>query len=180
MNIIEFMTEDNEFKIRISKTRKFYATSEFGQFNCLIEFLNSMNIPVLQINCTEKELYSAVQKLGEFTTNIAYGLVSDDNVQTSIYFASNPNMESYYWNVYTTNLDTFPDDYPVEQDIMCALTIFSTNLGGSACRLYIELTYQFLESIIYNIYLILEDIPYLDKMNQVIIEEFLRGEYDGE
>lgn len=174
-----FFSEDREYKIRVSKQLKFYSTSIFGQYNCSIEFLNSMNFPVLQINCTEKELYRTIMRISEFSTNIGMGITENDNAATTISFESGANMSSFFWYLYTTNLDAFPD-YPVEHDINCQLCIYSGDIHGSSLRLFLDFTYQYLDILIYEIYKILEDIPYLDEMNNSIITDFLQGEYDGE
>jgi len=61
MNEVIFSSENNEYKIRLTKQKKFFTQSQFGQYNCTIEFYNSINLLVLKINCTEKELYLCIQ-----------------------------------------------------------------------------------------------------------------------
>ena len=55
MDIIEFYTENSEFKVRFKKELRRYSLSKFGRYKITIEFINSIEQTVLQINTTEKE-----------------------------------------------------------------------------------------------------------------------------
>ena len=54
MDIIEFYTENLEFKVRFKKELRRYSLSKFGRYKITIEFINSIEQTVLQINTTEK------------------------------------------------------------------------------------------------------------------------------
>ena len=105
MNENIFYSEDNEYKIRITKKKKFYTQSEFGQYQCTIEFYNNINLPVLIINCTEKELYLCIQRLSELESNII--TLQDRNLElnTIIEFNSTGELDSYFWIVGTIPTD---------------------------------------------------------------------------
>ena len=155
----EFYTEEMEYKIVITKKKKFFSSlSEFGQYNCTIEFYNNLNLPILIVNCTELELYMCIQRLAEFNANI--GMVNDD-ILSIIEFNSTGIMDNYIFVVATKDINIYPD-YPTDQDLIL--------------RLYFEMSYSFLDVLIYNIYLILEDLPYLDAMNDKGFEMIFREE----
>ena len=120
------------------------------------------------------ELYSCIQKLSELGNNIAMGS-SNDDMTTSIEFNSTGDFNSYFWFITTVNIANYPD-YPTDEDIMCSFMIYSTYLGQNSLRIYLPITYSFLDILIYNIYLVLEDLPYLDKMNEKMIRDFIKGE----
>ena len=69
MDIIEFYTENLEFKVRFKKELRRYSLSKFGRYKITIEFINSIEQTVLKINTTEKEFVSALESLNNFSTN---------------------------------------------------------------------------------------------------------------
>ena len=169
----EFYTEEMEYKIVITKKKKFFSSlSEFGQYNCTIEFYNNLNLPILIVNCTELELYMCIQRLAEFNANI--GMVNDD-ILSIIEFNSTGIMDNYIFVVATKDINIYPD-YPTDQDLILSLSIYSSYMNNRALRLYFEMSYSFLDVLIYNIYLILEDLPYLDAMNDKGFEMIFREE----
>lgn len=174
MDINEFYSEDNEYIIRITKSKKFFTQSKYGQYNCTIEFYNNLKLPVLIINCTEKELYMTIQRINELSTNICMNSTNDD-MNTTITFESTGNFNSYTWFLTTTNLSGYPE-YPIEHDLMLNLLIYSNHMGQNSLRIFLPMTFSFLEVLIYNIYQVLQDLPYFDEMNNYIIQEFMRGE----
>lgn len=174
MDNIEFITENSEYKIRITKKKKFFSQSDFGQYNCTIEFYNNINMLILNINCTEFELYTCIQRLSELGTNIIMG-TSDEDILSIIEFNSTGDFNNYFWVATTTNLSNYPD-YPTDEDIMCCIMIYSTHLGENSLRIYLPMTYSFLDVIVYNIYQVLEDIPYLNNMNDKMIQMIFYGE----
>lgn len=169
-----FYTEDMEYKIRITKKKKFFTHSDFGQYDCTIEFYNSINLPVLVINCNEKELYLAIQRLSEFNSNMLLSC-SKDEISTIINFDNTGNMNTFFWYVTTNNIANYPDN-PTDEDIILSISIYSSYMGKNALRIYLPMTYSFLDVLIYNIYLILEDLPYLDSLNNACFRAFMRGE----
>ena len=140
----------------------------------MIEFYNNINLPVLIINCTEKELFMCIQRISELSNNIVMGS-SDDDMNTTIIFDSTGTFDTFIWFLTTINISNFPE-YPVEHDIMCNLLIYSNHLGQNSLRISLPMTYQFFDVLIYNIYVVLEDLPYLDEMNDSIVVEFMKGE----
>ena len=177
MNEVIFSSENNEYKIRLTKQKKFFTQSQFGQYNCTIEFYNTINLLVLKINCTEKELYLCIQKLSELGTNImVVGDTEGIELSSVIEFNSTGDLNNYFWYLSTTNITTFPMDYPTDDDIMCSICIFSNKMDQNSLRIFLPMTYSFPDVMIYNIYLVLEDIPYLDELNNQVIKEFIEGE----
>lgn len=177
MNEVIFYSENNEYKIRLTKEKKFFTQSKFGQYNCTIEFYNSINLLVLKINCTEKEIYYCIQKLSELGANIMIiGDTEGMELSSIIEFNSTGDFNTYFWYLSTMNISTYPMDSPTDEDIMCCISIFSNNMEKSSLRIFLPMTYYYLDTLIYNIYQILEDIPYLDELNEQMIKEFIEGE----
>lgn len=174
MDINVFQTEGSEYYIKISKQKKFFSQSKFGQYICTIEFLNNIYQSILSINCTELELYLLIQKLSELETNIAMGS-SNYEMSTSVYFQSTGDFNSYFWFFTTTNIENYPE-YPTDEDIMCSLFVYSLYLDKKSLRLYLPMSYSFIDVLIYNIYIILEDLPYLNDMNNDMVQKFIKGE----
>lgn len=175
MDQVTLYTEDMEYKIIISKAKKFYSQSKFGQYNCTISFYNTLNLPVLVINCSEKELYSCIQVLAQFNANLSV-CSSDTELSSFVYFNSSGDFRDYFWMINTINLINYPE-YPTEDEIMMSISIFESHMNENVLRLYLPMTYGFLDILIYHIYLVLEDLPYLDEINDECYKEYLeRGD----
>ena len=107
MNIIEFYTENLEFKVRFKKELRRYSLSKFGRYKITIEFINSIEQTVLLINTTEKEFISALESLNNFSTN--FGNITDD----IIYFeCSLIYLEDFIFKMYK-----LVEDIPYLEDI---------------------------------------------------------------
>lgn len=175
MDSIEFYTENNEYIIRIRKQKKYFSQTKFGQYDCFIEFLNNLKFTVLSIQCTEKELYKCIQQMNEFSENMT--MFPEQELCTVIKLSSNGSFKDYFINLSTDNLYNNPKEYPSEDDDMILhILIYEKYIKNQVTRLYLPVTYSFLGVIIYSIYSILEDIPYLNDINNEFIDEFLKGE----
>ena len=151
MDIIEFYTENLEFKVRFKKELRRYSLSKFGRYKITIEFINSIEQTVLQINTTEKEFVSALESLNNFSTN--FGNITDD----IIYFENNGDFSRHFLYISVKNI--LPD-CPLEDDDISVLSFYLSNpLGDNILKLYFECSLIYLEDFIFKMYTLVEDIP---------------------
>lgn len=166
MDIIEFYTENLEFKVRFKKELRKYSLSNFGKYKITIEFINSIEQPVLQINTTEKEFVSALESLNNFSTN--FGNITDD----IIYFENNGDFSRHFLYISVKNI--LPD-YPLEDDDISVLSFYLSNpLGENILKLYFECSLIYLEDFIFKMYKLVEDIPYLEDIFKSNFLEYMQ------
>ena len=166
MDIIEFYTENLEFKVRFKKELRKYSLSNFGKYKITIEFINSIEQPVLQINTTEKEFISALESLNNFSTN--FGNITDD----IIYFENNGDFSRHFLYISVKNI--LPD-YPLEDDDISVLSFYLSNpLGENILKLYFECSLIYLEDFIFKMYKLVEDIPYLEDIFKSNFLEYMQ------
>ena len=166
MDIIEFYTENLEFKVRFKKELRKYSLSNFGKYKITIEFINSIEQPVLQINTTEKEFVSALESLNNFSTN--FGNITDD----IIYFENNGDFSRHFLYISVKNI--LPD-CPLEEDDISVLSFYLSNpLGDNILKLYFECSLIYLEDFIFKMYTLVEDIPYLEDIFRSSFLEYMQ------
>lgn len=166
MNIIEFFTENLEFKVRLKKELRSYSLSKFGRYKITIEFINSIEQTVLLINTTEKEFVSALESLNNFSTN--FGNIIDD----IIYFENNGDFTRHF--LYISVKNVLPD-YPLEDDDISVLSFYLSNsVGDNILKLYFECSLIYLEDFIFKMYTLVEDIPYLEDIFNSSFLEYMQ------
>ena len=166
MDIIEFYTENLEFKVRFKKELRRYSLSKFGRYKITIEFINSIEQTVLQINTTEKEFVSALESLNNFSTN--FGNITDD----IIYFENNGDFSRHFLYISVKNI--LPD-CPLEDDDISVLSFYLSNsLGDNILKLYFECSLIYLEDFIFKMYKLVEDIPYLEDIFRSSFLEYMQ------
>lgn len=166
MDIIEFYTENLEFKVRFKKELRRYSLSKFGRYKITIEFINSIEQTVLKINTTEKEFVSALESLNNFSTN--FGNITDD----IIYFENNGDFSRHFLYISVKNI--LPD-YPLEDDDISVLSFYLSNpLGNNILKLYFECSLLYLEDFIFKMYKLVEDIPYLEDIFKSNFLEYMQ------
>ena len=166
MDIIEFYTENLEFKVRFKKELRRYSLSKFGRYKITIEFINSIEQTVLQINTTEKEFVSALESLNNFSTN--FGNITND----IIYFENNGDFTRHFLYISVKNI--LPD-YPLEDDDISVLSFYLSNpLGDNILKLYFECSLIYLEDFIFKMYKLVEDIPYLEDIFKSNFLEYMQ------
>lgn len=154
MDIIEFYTENMEFKIRFKKELRQFHISKYGQYKITIEFINSIDQSVLKINTTEKEFISAINSLNAFTMN--FGEILSD----IIYFDNNGDFSSYF--LYLSLKNTLIVS-PSEDDDKILISFYLSNkFGDNVLKLFFECSLLYLEDFIYKMYTLIQDIPYLE------------------
>ena len=165
MDIIEFYTENLEFKVRFKKELRRYSLSKFGRYKITIEFINSIEQTVLLINTTEKEFVSALESLNNFSTN--FGNITDD----IIYFENNGDFSSHFLYISVKNI--LPD-CPLEDDDISVLSFYLSNpLGNNILKLYFECSLTYLEDCIFKMHTLVEDIPYLEDIFRSSFLEYM-------
>lgn len=166
MDIIEFYTENSEFKVRFKKELRRYSLSKFGKYKITIEFINSIEQTVLQINTTEKEFVSALESLNNFSTN--FGNITND----IIYFENNGDFSRYFLYISVKNILL---DCPLEDDDISILSFYLSNpLGDNILKLYFECSLTYLEDFIFKMYTLVEDIPYLEDIFRSNFLEYMQ------
>ena len=166
MDIIEFYTENLEFKVRFKKELRRYSLSKFGRYKITIEFINSIEQTVLQINTTEKEFVSALESQNNFSTN--FGNITDD----IIYFENNGDFSRHFLYISIKNI--LPD-CPLEEDDISVLSFYLSNpLGNNILKLYFECSLIYLEDFIFKMYKLVEDIPYLEDIFKSNFLEYMQ------
>lgn len=170
MDNIEFITENNEFKIRLSKTKKYFNFSPFSNYNCKIEFIDSLNNVVLSMNSTEKEILKAIESLYSMINN--FGNILSDK----IYFGYSDDCSEYFLYISIANIYS---EGPLEDDDKFQLMFYHSSQQGNALKVFFECSLLYLDNFIYNLYLLLEDIPYLNEMVASSFLEFI-GEEDNQ
>lgn len=170
MNNIEFFTENKEYKIKITKLLKPYCLSKYGQYKITINFIDIMEQIILSINTNEKELFQAILQISGFINGS--GFTQDDIV----YFDNIGDGSSYF--IYLSNLTQLNPYYngPIEDDDVATLSFYHRTQQGNALKLYLETSFYYLEEFIYNMYQIIEDIPYLREMSDSYFFDFINGE----
>ena len=163
MDTYEFYTQNNEYKIRITKKKKAYTFSKFDQYIITIDFIDNSGTTVYQINTNEKEFLKLIESLNEFCINI--GHILSDN----IYFDNNGDFSSNY--IYISILDSYKED--IEFDSKVQLSLFHSSIQGDTLIIYIETDYFHIEDLVYKLYITIEDIPYLNDLINSDLLEFM-------
>ena len=174
MNIIEFYTQNLEYKIRFKKEKRFYFLSKFSQYKITIEFINSIDQTILSINTTEKEFVEAIENLSNFVNNYYNNFINNQFTEKDdiVNFNNNGDFSSYF--IYLAMKNPLID-YPSDEDDTVILSFYhSDNKNNNALRLVIEFNIEFLLQIfIYNMFLLVEDIPYLQEIIDTNLNEYI-------
>lgn len=160
MDVISLYTENKEYLVIISMTPRYFSYNKFGQYECHIRFMNALNIGqcVFDIECTEKQLYDFMNTMNDIDMNIG-----------SIYSA-----RCYFGNNIICDLMSSEClDYPTEDDPYIMLQFYEETFYGRVARIYLKTGFYWLEEFMYDIYLIMEDLPYLAEMGYSSILEFM-------
>lgn len=169
-NYVEINTYNNEYKVVFSKTKKAFSTSEFGQYNCTIEFRNSINNPIVTITTTEKEFLQTAEEISLFLSS--YGSIYD----SVVHFGDNNNTFWFFFLSYC-NME---GEYPTEEDDMVSISLYSNTMNqGNKLRICFNTLSDFLQEFTRCIYQILVDIPYIDNMISATISEIYNRWYNG-
>ena len=160
---IEFFTENHEFKIVLTKRQKVYSSAIFAKYICNIKFINSIGFEVLNIQCSEKEILNLIQTLYEFNINIG-GILSD---------GVNFDSSNICYYLYLSIIDNNSYEYDYYKDKVSISIYEIDNIKGNILRLYNEVSFSYIEELIYYLYTLISDIPYLDKMTIESLNEFI-------
>lgn len=163
-DIIEFYTFNREFKIRLSKELRSFSLSKFQQYKITIDFLNSLNQSIYTINTTELEYLDLILSLNYFSNSCYNEYKSDTIIRL--------NTQDNYSNSFIyISLVNPVQEFPMELDDVISLQFFNSTNQGNKLKIYLEYTIDSLEELAYNLYLLIEDIPYLDELNEYNIRK---------
>ena len=173
MDIITIPIEGNQYILEVSKKKRFYSLTEFGQYLITIRFKNYINQTVLEIQTTEKEYFNMIQSMNYFCCN--YGSTYSDIIHLD------SSILPYYIHIY--NIDKNIQEYPTEEEEpWCGISIYQGNENnqGSINRLYLESSYYNLENILYELFRLIEEIPYLQEINSSFLNDIFDNYMDAE
>lgn len=157
------------YHIEFEKVKKKYSFKDNSQYITYIRFINSINIPVLVIESSELEFYSAIQTLDYL--NMSMGMEYGDVV----YFTASSKAEYYMTVNIKDTYNTIPsDDDPTE--LLLYINIIEKTIYGQRDILYTEISYDDLTEIVYGMYRVIEDVPYLDTLQFEFIRDFMEGQ----
>ena len=168
MNHNEFKTQNQEYNIILTKEQKSYNFSNYTNYICSMIFTNSINQPIIAITGSELEFVNFIDELYEFNLNFG-GTISDR-------FTFSPNQFGIQYIInFSIDLNCIHLlDYPSEEDLYITFSIQEkNNLGQITERLKFQLTYDFLEDFIYNIYLLIKDIENIDMFYTASLLNFM-------
>jgi hypothetical protein len=157
MDSVRFNSENNEFIIELSKEKRYFGYSEFGNYICHMKFMDLLGTCVLDINTNEAQLMSLM--------NILY---SDDILLSGLY-----NIVDFNQDMSMMIMTSEPKDYPSEDDDKIYLQVFQRDpIYGNVSRLYMETTLDFKDNLIYNIYQLLQDIPNFNELRYKDLNDY--------
>ena len=154
----EFITPNNEYKIRVYKNPKVFSVSEYGKYDCHIEFIDPvLNRSIVNVCVTEKEFLHMFQEFGFFIQEI-YNMYD-----TCVEFNScNPG---YYFYIAINDDATHPveDEY----DNLFSVNLFQNSIYGNKLRTSFNCNYYFFTDLFLDaIFRVIQDLPYFVNMNE--------------
>ena len=123
MDLIKFNTENNEFIIELSKEKRYFGYSEFGNYICHFKFMDLLGVCVLDIVTNEA-------KLMEFM-NILY---SDEVLLSGLYYTVEFNQ-----NMFMSIMTSESPLCPCEDDPQIYFQVFQRDaINGNVSRLFLS------------------------------------------
>ena len=164
-------TPNNEFIIEFYRERKVLSFDKYSMYSCHIDFYNNINQKILSLICSESELFNSIQEINAFITNFY------EIYDTIVHFGNNENMVSHFIHI---GIKYPYNNSPIEDDDTIVISIYQTNiLNKNNLRLFFEADSLFLENMMYNMFQLLEDLPYLDKIINTSVEDYINSFYYG-
>ena len=149
MDLIKFNTENNEFIIELSKEKRYFGYSEFGNYICHFKFMDLLGVCVLDIVTNEA-------KLMEFM-NILY---SDEVLLSGLYYTVEFNQ-----NMFMSIMTSESPLCPCEDDPQIYFQVFQRDaINGNVSRLFLSTSLIYKDELVYNIYQLLQDIPNFNEL----------------
>lgn len=162
MDNYEFFTENQEFKIRLSKRKRLISYTSYSNYTCTIEFLNNLNQTILKIENTELDYFRFIEGLNDFICN--FGNIISDN----LYF-THTDISSFFLFISIEDYSIGPSEF----DDNLYLAIYEESIYGTRLRLNLNTTISWIEEFIYSLFQIIEDLPYLNELSTTTALEFL-------
>lgn len=163
MNYYEFFTQNNEFKIVLTKKKRIYSLGPYSNYTCTIEFRNSLDQTVLKIDNTESDFLRFIEGLNDFL--ISFGQTLTDN----LYFTNNGIKSNYFCFIAIKDYSS----YPAEDDDTVYLGFYEESPQGTILRLNLYTDISWIEEFIYSLFQIVEDIPYLSQLTTTTCLEYI-------
>ncbi|MBR6289265.1 MAG: hypothetical protein IKR19_08020 [Acholeplasmatales bacterium] len=158
MDVIRFNTENNEFVIELSKEKRYFGYSEFGNYICHIKFMDLLNTVILDVITNETQLM-----------NLMNTLYNDEVLFEGLYF----NIE-FNQSIYLMIMASDSPLCPSEEDPTLYFQFFQKDpIYGNTSRLYLPISLDFKDTLIFNIYNLLQDIPNFEELKYKEFKEYL-------
>ena len=163
-NPIEFYTPKREYKIVVYRLEKQYAISEFGKYDCHIDFYDTiLNRLVLSLVGTEKEILNLYTTFNEFLDYLLYDSMSI--IDTIIPIGQN---NFIHFGSYVINNPTDDD----EDDFGLILNIYETSINGNKMRISFHCDFNYITQIFLPyIFEIIRTIKNSDELYENYIED---------
>ena len=172
MDSLAIQLTNKQYFIEFSKVLKPISFTDNSKYITYIKFINNIGQTVLCIESSELEFYTAIQTLDYLNTEIM--MIMGDN----IYFESSSGnnfcisieIKEEAIRLFEEYIDSINghDEFNIPMYNMMITEYNQTN--GSKIRLFTELSINDLENIICGMYQVIEDVPYLDKLQFDFIE----------
>lgn len=163
MDYVLFGLNNNSYIIEITKSLKAFTYTDYGKYDIHITFYDFIRNPIFDILTTEKNLLNFM------------GILSDINNFNYVEHFCNVIFNSEIFCL-VTNSNEYRE-YPTENEEVISLQFFRDSINGRCSRINISLDLDGLDTLIYYIYQILQDIPYLESVELDLINEFM---HEGE
>lgn len=164
MDYYQLSTENNEFKIVLSKQKRVYSFTENSQYVCIIDFQNTIGQSLIKIEASELDYFRFLEGLNDFVTN--FGNIVSDN----LYFSPNSRGLTYFFYISLANIEP---TYPAEDDDKIYLALYESSIQGTVLRINLETDIFWIEELIYALFQIIDDIPYLQRLSATTALEYI-------
>lgn len=178
MDSIKIRLSNLQYYLEFKKVKKPISFLPNSDYILYINFINDINQPILSIQSSESEYMRMIQSLDYLNMEI-FNIYGD-----CFYFESSSN-KSYSITIEVKDPDTFKDNPGYDENPATISTSiiyyifiieYDRVTGQSINRLYTEINLLDLENIIYSMYQVIEDIPYLDNLHFNFIRDMMEGE----
>lgn len=158
MNQVIFQLPDLSYTIVLKKEPNPSYFSRY-KYICSMTFLDSINQPIITLTGSELDFVHLIDSLYDFDMNIVgiYG--------NRYHFTPDQYNNFFFLEFYINEKDLYLlDDFPSENSLLIYFEIFESRFGNITSRLKFQIDYEYLEDLIFRLYQLVEDIPWIDEI----------------
>ena len=154
-------TENKDFTMRFSRSKKQFSYSKYSQYDCIVEFINNMGMTILKLTMSELNYLDCVNNFMYYADN--GGSVISDNIwlnedKDGRYFIS--ISDSKY------GIEEY-DDYLGEKDTYrIFIGIYQKTMMGNKLRLGFYCSYEGIYDFVDKAYWLIGDLPYFEELSK--------------